>query len=57
MLVRIAVAVVCVPLLLLAMLVGMLPQTVLAAAADYTQPYLNQLVNWGFKAAACIATL
>ena len=35
-------------LLLLAMLVGMLPQTVLAAAADYTQPYLNQLVNWGF---------
>ena len=35
-------------LLLLTMLVGMLPQTVLAAAADYTQPYLNQLVNWGF---------
>lgn len=36
-------------LLLLAMLAGMMPQTVLpAVAADYTEPYLNQMVGWGF---------
>lgn len=36
-------------LLLLAMLAGMMPQTVLpAAAADYTEPYLNQMLGWGF---------
>lgn len=36
-------------LLLLAMLAAMMPQTALtAAAASYTEPYLNQLVGWGF---------
>ena len=36
-------------LLLLAMLAAMMPQTALtAAAASYAEPYLNQLVGWGF---------
>ena len=36
-------------LLLLAMLAAMMPQTALpAVAASYAEPYLNQLVGWGF---------
>ncbi|MGN8969009.1 S-layer homology domain-containing protein [Intestinimonas sp. HCP28S3_D6] len=35
--------------LLLAMLAAMMPQTALTAvAASYTEPYLNQMVGWGF---------